>query len=827
MSLRRSSTGLSRPLCVENLESRELLAFDAFAQLSLELINRARMNPAAEMARNSQVSNLNSGLAAGTISTAAKQPLAPHDLLEEAAERHNVDMRDSNRFSHTGSDGSTAGSRLSATGYTAIARAENLAAVPYFHATLNNIVPNTSLPDGTSPTNLAAAVQDMHDTLFASSGHRRNMMNPIYREIGIHAQEFLGPYVSLPALTVATSTEVYGTRNNQPILTGVVINDADGDDFYDVGEGMSGVVIAAYQSGSLIAQTTSISTGGYGLGLDAGTYEIRVTGSGVSRVRSITLGTDNVKEDFEAGSDPGGTFRGTVFADADENGNASGDARLPGVTVFLDANGNGLREGSETSTVTNASGAYELTTPVAGTYTVAVESSFGYRTSAGGVASYTSTISVGQTISGRDFARFQDVQLTGSTVRVFGTSGADNITYTASTTHQFNVNGISYSVAPATYNNIEIGGASGNDSIFIQANDGNDTITIDPGTVALNGVTTVAGGIAHNYNLSATSFSDVDVDLGDGTLDKATLNDGAGDDDLFAHPTTGRLKGAGYDHFVEGFDELYAFGNRGGNDRAYVYDGLSNDHYVGRKEFSVLKGANLEFFVRMEGFERNFSYSENGGTDYAFFYDSPGDDNFFGRTDYAVMQDPAVSYFNYAKGFSRAFGYATQGGFDQAFLTASDGDDRYFGKENLASLRGANFEYFNQAEQFERTYAYGGQGGNDIASYYGSAGNDRYTAYATSSVWRGASDEFYHTVNQFDENIVFASEGGTDQATLFDDVGNDFFFGRDDDSFLSRPGYITRLINVEEVTIHGVNGPSNTLNVDSLDYVLSINGIWV
>ena len=56
-----------------------MAANSAQEQLMLELINRARMNPAAEAAR--QGIDLNQGLAPGTISAAPKQVLAMNDLL--------------------------------------------------------------------------------------------------------------------------------------------------------------------------------------------------------------------------------------------------------------------------------------------------------------------------------------------------------------------------------------------------------------------------------------------------------------------------------------------------------------------------------------------------------------------------------------------------------------------------------------------------------------------------------------------------------------------------------------------------------------------------
>ena len=77
---RRMARRSSHP---EALETRCLLAASTLTpadQLMLELMNRARANPSAEASR--QGIALNTGISAGdTISTAAKQPLAPNNLL--------------------------------------------------------------------------------------------------------------------------------------------------------------------------------------------------------------------------------------------------------------------------------------------------------------------------------------------------------------------------------------------------------------------------------------------------------------------------------------------------------------------------------------------------------------------------------------------------------------------------------------------------------------------------------------------------------------------------------------------------------------------------
>ncbi|HEX6093736.1 MAG TPA: hypothetical protein VFZ07_10315, partial [Dongiaceae bacterium] len=55
-------------------------------QYLLELINRARLDPAGEAARNGI--GLNDGLASGTITADSKQPLASNGNLATAAQGH-------------------------------------------------------------------------------------------------------------------------------------------------------------------------------------------------------------------------------------------------------------------------------------------------------------------------------------------------------------------------------------------------------------------------------------------------------------------------------------------------------------------------------------------------------------------------------------------------------------------------------------------------------------------------------------------------------------------------------------------------------------------
>jgi serralysin len=87
-------------------------------QYMLELINRARANPNAEVQRNVDVNDLNQGLSPGTISTSAKQPLAFSLSLIDASRKHSQWMLDVDKFSHTGINGSSPGDRMQAAGYS-------------------------------------------------------------------------------------------------------------------------------------------------------------------------------------------------------------------------------------------------------------------------------------------------------------------------------------------------------------------------------------------------------------------------------------------------------------------------------------------------------------------------------------------------------------------------------------------------------------------------------------------------------------------------------------------------------------------------------------
>lgn len=252
-------------------------------QLFLELVNRARSNPLGEAALYDI--DLNGGLAPGTISDQAKQPLAWNFDLINAGRNHNQWMLDNNTFSHTGEAGSDAGERIQAAGYEftgSWAWGENLAW---------QVI--------TNPDDLAQTIQLQHRGLFESPSHRTNLLNGDFQEIGIglSSGQFQG------WSNVSVTTHNFAKSGDDLFLTGVAFSDSIvNDDFYTVGEGLGGItVIAVRITDQQSFITTTMDAGGYQMALEAGTYQVTFSGAPLpqSYTQTVVVDTQNVKLDLD------------------------------------------------------------------------------------------------------------------------------------------------------------------------------------------------------------------------------------------------------------------------------------------------------------------------------------------------------------------------------------------------------------------------------------------------------------------------------------------------------------------------------------------------
>ncbi|HTV67044.1 MAG TPA: CAP domain-containing protein [Rhizobiaceae bacterium] len=243
-------------------------------QLMLELVNRARLNPTAEAARY--------GLALSAAQKTPRDVLAMNADLYDAATNHTAWMLRYDIFSHTETTGvapwktgTTPQQRVNHTGYNGLAG--------------ENIAWTGSLPAVPNPT---ASILELHKGLFLSAGHRANILNATYDEIGIDqtAGKFLSSGTNWNASMV---TQVFGVPNvDRVFVTGVIYRDTvTNDNFFTVGEQRPSKAVSSPGQNK-----TTGAGGGYELSYAPGAGVTQITIDG--KVVSLNLSTRNVKLDL-------------------------------------------------------------------------------------------------------------------------------------------------------------------------------------------------------------------------------------------------------------------------------------------------------------------------------------------------------------------------------------------------------------------------------------------------------------------------------------------------------------------------------------------------
>jgi hypothetical protein len=383
---------------LEQLEPRRLMSAvepTAAEQYMLELVNKARANPAV-MATSLGI-DLNEGLAPGTISASAKQPLAFNSDLITAAREHSTWMIQNNTFAHN--EGNVdPGGQMSAAGYPftgSYSWGQNIA----FQGETG----------ATPPVNSTVAQEE--SGLFVDSsepgrGHRLNILDPNFKEIGVGVET--GTFQGYNAVL---TTQDFAYESGISFLSGVAFVDSAHTKFYAPGEGLGGVTITATRtSDQAVFTTTTWSAGGYTLALPPGTYNVTATGGGIGTVavNNTVIGSQNVEVDFTPGAAPPPTLAGFVtgILFRDRNGNGIRDAGEGGISqwrVFVDLSNSGVWKKGDPFALTNARGVYRLRL-VPGTYTIRAVARKGFLATAptGGESSV--TVSSGQTTAGPTFA---------------------------------------------------------------------------------------------------------------------------------------------------------------------------------------------------------------------------------------------------------------------------------------------------------------------------------------------------------------------------------------------------------------------------------------
>jgi hypothetical protein len=336
----------------EQLEIRRLFSFDPAAreQEMLELLNRFRANPAAELnlLTHSSDADVNSAISFFKVnmSVLAQQwstlspvaPLAWSPALATSALGHSNQMLQYQLQSHQLPGELDLGARAAAAGYSNYSTVGENVFASMESAFQGHAAFAIDWGGG------ANGIQN-------PPGHRENMMSTDFREIGISIIDAPSNVTKVGPLL---ATQDLGSRFNMgnPYVLGVVYNDKNSDGFYEAGEGIGGATVKLTGTGGTFT-STSMTAGGYQVQVPAGTYTATAVGSALGgdvSLGSVIVGANNVKKDVLASQVKFASISHGVVSIQGTSGNDVMSLSLSATSLVV--NRNGLKEKFLNSSVT-------------------------------------------------------------------------------------------------------------------------------------------------------------------------------------------------------------------------------------------------------------------------------------------------------------------------------------------------------------------------------------------------------------------------------------------------------------------------------------------
>ncbi len=829
-----------RMVRVEPLEDRCLLSFDPTA-LSQELLfhtNRMRVDPQGELdvlfssidpltardpSSQAAIEYFQDPTTAEILSEwASLTPTAPlswNESLYNAAMGHSQLMQQYDVQTHqiTEAGEPRPAARAEAAGYTTWTRVgENIFAYAEtpFHA-------HSAFVIDWGPTN-------------EDRGHRTNIMNPDYREVGIGIITDNSSSTNVGPLVV---TQDFGNRWDVggPFLVGVVYADGDSDASYDASEGLGGITITATGTGGTFT-TTTMTAGGWQLQLPAGEYTVTASGggfTGTGRV-SVDVGTSNVEVDFLSGLNTG-----YVNFDLWEiNAESLGPIDLLALAgVDPSAGSRWYQFQPKHSGLLTVDAAYDAADGAAqvvlydsaGGELDRSETGGGYeRADATVVAGQTYLMEVGGSSPNVDLRLVNLVERNGTSVIVHGTAEDDAFVFDAAADRTVSIVELSYEFGGLAAMTFSFDGLGGADTVTFIGSAQGDTATIRPNQAEFTGpgysvsvtniaatnydggggadTVTVWGSPGENIYHAHPGWSEMTGDgvsisveaekiyaRGSGGGDTVWFHDSQGNDLLEYFSIWARMSGAGYFHHVRGFQTMRADTALGqdGTDRVVVRGSKLNDYLRvnpynddGTSIARFLSGAGSIWHIAT-GFEEIVGYGLGGAlADQFFLNDTPGADTFELERLHATLDAPdyGVAVSTHGFGTVEARRIYLNSSADRVNLGDSqwaEHDDTLVGDPKQVTMSGPG--YSNSAVEFPLVMAYSSGKGHDTAHFSDltdpedrRTGVDTFTAYPLYAQLEGNGYRLYARL--FDE-VHAESKYGRDTALLTGSAGVDELLG--------------------------------------------------
>ena len=225
------------------------------------------------------------------VSIAPAPPLAMNSKLLAAARLHSADMLSNVFQGHSGSDGSTIGTRINDQGYDFRLASENV----YSYS--------DSVFFGTAAFEVDWGGSTNTGGMQSPPGHRNNIHNAAMREIGIgviDGSNSLTNDPGVPPVGPQVVTEDFATAATDPhFITGVAYYDFNHNGVYDAGEGIGGITVAV---NGLSLPAVTANSGGYAVPVPgSGAYQVTFSASGLLQQLTAVVNDDkNVKLDYVA-----------------------------------------------------------------------------------------------------------------------------------------------------------------------------------------------------------------------------------------------------------------------------------------------------------------------------------------------------------------------------------------------------------------------------------------------------------------------------------------------------------------------------------------------